>query len=382
MSRPKDIADCLPKDSWFKDYMAVWPLAEPPRSYILFAAMAMFGAALGRRVYFGQDFRKLWPMLNMLLIGQSGLGKSTSIEMAQPLLYTLPKIEQPQFIVGGATPEKLHADLLPNPHAVLFASELANFFNKQDYNAALIPYVTELLDYKPVEKRSKSGGLIRIEEPSVAVVGGSTVEWLQDQLPDTAVSGGFLARFLIIEEDTKARKVASPEDAISYKALKELQQKREEVFLRFAPLVLGSEGKIAFKDYGALDVYTIWYSSHSPINGHLAPFAARAPEFIKRLALILTCSANRTAISEEDIDAAIQLYSYCETKLQKVVVPMSQDGKMLGKVLEAIGNNPKTEAEILQAMRNFADAKKVQNWLNSLMQSQDIVYYDGKFKRK
>src|SRR5512146_2984872 len=126
--------------------MGAWPSAEPPKSYILFSALTMLGAALGRKVWFNQDVHTLFPPLNLLLIGPSGCGKSTSIMMARKhLIQLLPRAEQPQFIMGAPTPEKLHDDLKPAPHAVLFASELANFFTRQKYMEGMIPYVTELL---------------------------------------------------------------------------------------------------------------------------------------------------------------------------------------------------------------------------------------------
>ena len=49
----------LPPDSWFRKWMEVWPLSEPPKSYILCAAMSMLSATLGRSIWFEDDERKL-----------------------------------------------------------------------------------------------------------------------------------------------------------------------------------------------------------------------------------------------------------------------------------------------------------------------------------
>jgi hypothetical protein len=374
---------CIPKDSWFREYMGCWPLSESPKSYILLSAMSMMGACLGRKVWLWQDYRAIWPMLNLLLIGPSGIGKSTSIDMARGLLDNIPLVERPQFI-GSTTPEKLHEDLLVNPHAILFASELANFFNRQEYNANLVPYVTELLDYRAVERRTKGGmGIVRVDEPSVTVIGGSTVEWLQEQLPDSAVSGGFLARFLICQEDCKSQKVADPDSALSEGERRKLDEKRFRVFGDFARLVGGVTGRLSFEGYGALDAYTVWYSSHNPISGHLAPFAARAPEFVKRFAGLFAVSRGSNSISELDVEGALALYRYCEKKLQGVVVPMSPKGKLLEQVLTAIGDQPRTFEEISQAMRNFITAQECQTFLTSLSLSKDLtINDDGKFIRK
>jgi len=164
----------VPRESLFRKWVEAYPLAEPPNAYLLFSTMAMLGAALGRRVYFDQDAHTLYPMVNLLLIGPSGIGKSTSIlKVGKPLLDALPIELKPQFVSGKATPEKLHDDLVIDPHAMVFASELANFFSRAKYMEDMIPYVTQLLDYEPtVERRTRSSDLLVVKNPAVSVVGG------------------------------------------------------------------------------------------------------------------------------------------------------------------------------------------------------------------
>lgn len=380
---PNKIVDVLPENSWLRDWVKCWPLAESPKSFILLGAMAVFGATLGRRVWFDQDVHTLYPMLNLLLIGPSGTGKSTAIKMAQKyLMEAVPKIEQPLFI-NGSTPEKLHDDLRANPHAILFASELANFFGRQKYMEGMIPYVTELLDYPDrYQRRTRSGGVIEIIEPTVTVIGGSTVEWLQGQLPDSATSGGFLARFFILEERNKGRKTALQKHELTKGQHAKLITQRENVADRFVESVAFHKGEVGFRDYGAVDAYTYWYANHKPANGHLAPFAARAGEFVLRMAMLIALSCKRNEIAEEDVKAAIQLYEYAAAKLQEVVVPYTPQGKLLSQVLDAIGDEPMQEVDILRAMRNFVGAYDVQKLLASLTASQDIRRRpDGRYER-
>lgn len=362
--------------------MGIWPTAEPPKSYLLFAAMSMFGAVLGRKVWYSQDFRHLWPMLNMLLIGPSGIGKSTSIELASRLLQHVPSDERPQFIIGGATPEKLHEDLVPNPHAILFASELANFFNRQKYMEGMIPYVTELLDYRPVEKRTKGSNILRINEPSVTVIGGSTVDWLQGQLPDSASSGGFLARFFIVKEDYRSQRVANPDLALSRTNRLDLENRRAQVFDEFYKLVHMAEGPVKFLDYGVADKWEHFYNNHQPPTGHLAPFAARAAEFILRLSMLLALSCHRDFITEEDMGSAIQLYGYTESRLAEVIVPFTVAGKLQAQVLQAVGPQGASIMEIRKAVQNSIPAQEVEKYLQSLVMTNDLRRDpEGKFIR-
>lgn len=382
MINPQELVDSLPADSWIRTYLDAFPTAEMPTSYIMFAALGMIGSCLGRRCYYLDDFRQLLPMLNLLFIGPSGIGKSSSMTLARMfLLEKLPAEYRPQFIGGASTKEKLHEDLLLCPHAVLYASELAAFFNKAKYMEPLIPYITELLDYGPVEVRTKSGKLQRIPEPSVTVVGGSTKDWLSTALPDTAIGGGFLPRFLIITEDQRRQRVADARMAVSTGRWKELVEIREGLWQDFLHIVTLAEGRIGWADFQTADTYSSWYVSHQPTTGYLAPFEARAAEMVKRLSMLVALSCKRDAITEADLKAAICMYRYTEQKLQEVIVPTSQVGKLITSVLQCIPLQGATIQELKRAMRNQCTAQDVSRFIESLLQSGDVELREGRLWR-
>lgn len=380
MISPKQLINSLPEDSWFREWDRAWSSVEMPTSFMLFTAMSIMGACLGRTVWYQDDFRPLLPMLNILLIGPSGIGKSSSMLLSRmALLEKIPVDYRPQFFGGATTKEKLHEDLLPMPLAILYASELGAFFNKAKYMEPLIPYVTELLDYGPIELRTKSGNLQRIPEPSVTVMGGSTKDWLQTALPDTAVGGGFLPRFLIIKEDCRRQRVANPSMNTSLTLQRETARIRENVWEGFLSAVLNHRGSISFADYSTADVYANWYNHHNPGSGLLSPFSARAPEFVKRLSMLIAISCKRNAIIEEDLSAGITLYSYTEQKLQEVVVPTNQIGKVLTSVLDCVPPQGASPQQIKRWMRTQATAQDVTKFLESLTQSGEIELREGRY---
>ena len=364
--------------------MKLFPVSEPPLSYILFSGMSMMGAALGRSVYLNLDIHTIYPMLNLLLIGPSGIGKSTAIDaIGMRLLESLPRAEQPQIIRDSTTREKLHADLVIEPHAIVVASELAVFFTKEKYKEGMVPYVTRLLDYRPsIDTGTRKDGSQTVYEPSVTVIGGSTVDWLQDQLPDSAAKGGFLARFFIVKEDHKYQRVADPGSMLSTSQWAELASRRTEAYTEFRRLVVGSSGPIAYKDFDAKDAYGLWYNTQMPETGYLAPFSARAGEFVLRFAMLLAISRRHSWLEGDDIRAAIKLYDYAASKLQEVVVPFTPAGKLIAQVLQVIGSQPMTDVQIKRAMRNSSTAQDVDRILASLLQSRDIIRdSEGKFRR-
>ena len=376
---PEKLTSSIPDDSWLKLWLQSWPTVEMPWSYLLFGALSVLGAAVGRKCWFLDDYRKLWPMLNLLLIGPSGIGKSSAIELNQSLLVQLDPKDRPQFIIGSASPEKLHEDLVVQPHAIVYASELANFFNRQRYMEGMIPYVTELLDCRPIERRTKSGNIQHIAAPETTIIGGSTPEWLQEALPDNAIGGGFLPRFMIVKEDARRQRVPDARGALSKDGWKKALAIRDEAYAEFKHVIAAASGPVEFADFGVRDVYSSWYLSHTAPNNHLAPFAARAPEMTKRMAMLVALSCMRDHITEADLKAAIAMYGYAESKLAEVVIPKSIVGKMLALVQASIPPFGATSQEIYSAMKNFMTTLEVDRYLLSLVQSRDIELRDGKF---
>lgn len=382
-----ELVECLPKDSWFQKWMECWPLAESPRSYILFSGMAMLGAAIGRRSYFDLDVHRVFPLMNLLLIGPSGIGKSTALRdiALKSLIQNLPEADRPQVSIGKSTKEAMHEDLMANPHTIILASELSNLFSKEKYNEGMIPYITDLLDLEPVRIRTKGGGPLKsqntIDEPECCILGGSTKAWLQDMLPNNAGEGGFLPRFFIVKEDYKYQRIADPRRHMSDRQRAELGKARERVFYEFSRLVGETEGLLDFFDYDASDEYSLWYQTFRPESGALAPFAARAGAHVLRIALLSAISCRRGFIIQEDVRAGIQLYEYASRKLQEVVIPMSSQGRLLNKVLECVGAEQLTIIQIRRAMRNYCGASDVDKMLRDLLSSGELVTQEGKYRR-
>lgn len=324
-----------------------------------------------------QDYRELYPMLNILFLGPSGIGKTTALELAFKYLVR-PLTDGPAIIEGKPSPQKLHWDLRAAPHTILYAEELAAFITKEKFMEGMVAYLTKLFNYLPqVEERTKKDDLIVVDKPEVCLLGGSTVKWLQEQLPNNAMAGGFLPRFLIVHEEHAYQRLALPHLALGRGQLARLERDRDKVSQEFAAIVGEYEGVVNFADYSVADVFTLWHSTHQPESGHLQPFAQRAGEYILRLSMLVALSCHRNRIVEEDVHAAIKLYTYCERTLKDVVVPYSLKGNLLQLVLDAIGHRPMPQTAIRHAMRHYETAQEVDKLIESLIMSGDLKRTDN-----
>jgi hypothetical protein len=313
-------------------------------------------------------------MLNLVLVSGSGKGKSSAIDRFQNLIEGFPKGKRIP-ISEQATPESFHDVLMVKSQTILKASEMARAFPKTDYMKGMIPYVTELLDYKDsISRSTRKDGELVVRRPSVTVIAGTTINWLQTALPDEALTGGFLARFLIVHEKWKDRKVAFPGE-VSKEKRETVSAYREKLALEFAQLVRDTPtGEVDWDNYSARDIYSVWYHKNEAETGYLEPIAARAAEFVLRLAILIVASCGRTTITVADINCAIGLYAYATKQLMEVLVPFTSDGKYQGMVLEVLGDKPMAQEEIYRAMQNTLISQKTQTIIQSLVLS-------GKLKR-
>jgi energy-coupling factor transporter ATP-binding protein EcfA2 len=383
MKKILQVENILAPDSWPARWLKCWPTAEPPKSFILFSGLCAVGAAIGRKCWMDLEPHTLYPMLNVLLIGPSGTGKSTSANMGLKLLRSW----EPNFqvIAGASTKPKLHFDLAADSHALIFASELASSITKSKTQEDLVPYLTELLDYYPdrPEYRTKGGDISRVVNSQVTILGCSTVEWLQDQLPGASIAGGFLPRFLLVYEEHKSQRIALPGMHLSESQRQRVADLQAQVFDEYRHIVEAASGEITFKDWHTCDFFSDWYASLKPETQHLAPFAERAREFVLRIAMLLAICDHRTQVEQQDLEIAMDLQSWAMRRLQHVAVPRSPNGKILQQCLEAIPiGESVSDIHIKRVMSSHATADETQKLISSLIQTRDIERTpDGKYRR-
>jgi hypothetical protein len=171
-----------------------------------------------------------------------------------------------------------------------------------------------------------------------------------------------------------------PKHSMSRTKWQELMEYREGVFRRFLLLAL-AQGEMDFDGFEASDVYVEWYNNLKPVAGHLAPFAARGGEFVKRLAMLVALTCGRLRLQPQDVRAGIAIWEYCNAKLNEVVVPLTGTGKLLAQILKIVGNQECTPQFICRQMRNYESTQGVMKLIQSHVLSGELAEVDGKLKR-
>jgi|SRR5215813_7229547 len=300
----------------YRDYTA---RMEAPTRFHTHVLFAIFGHALGRRVFVQQQGEVFtYPgQIMTLLVGPTGMKKTSAMAVGTSLLEDARRrlIDQTRINVMSErlSTEAMIEDLVPmdgddtrlaedevDCSGLLLAPEMSSTFGNQGYMEEMTPVLTRLADassgaYDPVTRRIqpyywrkfyKKDGVRRFRNPTVALIGATTPTSLRDDLPAHVRTTGFLARLLTVFE----RRSDRPADPL----LQEVDQARQVLRTR---LVQGLARAANLEGEARLTKDAVaWMSSWYPkvrlraeheSNQLVAGFLNRAQGHVLRLGTIL-----------------------------------------------------------------------------------------------
>lgn len=198
--------------AWLGSYLRLTEANEGPGHFHALSALACIGAALGTSVWLDMGFYRIYPPMAVLLTGPSGIRKSVVLAAASNLLT--PFVDRGLIAVfrDRFTIEGIISNVTSGSRVLLMASELAATFGKARYLEDSIPLITRMLDQEGIDYTTKTAGRFSIKDVAFGLLGASTMDWLLNEIPNSAATGGFLGRFLIPYARTTTRYVYRAED--------------------------------------------------------------------------------------------------------------------------------------------------------------------------
>jgi hypothetical protein len=184
--------------------------------------------------------------------------------------------------------------------------------------AGMVERLTELYDCPPTYSRELKGRSFTVKEPVLSILAASTVEWLQREMGEDDVRGGFFSRFLFVPEGLKGPTVAIPAEP---------DPRAETELVRGLSRLLRLQGRA---DVSALRVpYERWYAKlvlklYEQEDGDtMSAFAGRLSVTSLKLALLYHVAESETlAVSPEALERALALTGW----LQEAAGWLLQDG--------------------------------------------------------
>jgi hypothetical protein len=305
----------------FLDYAAV---DEAPYDFHVMAAYAALGAAAGRRFWFQDGKRAIYPNPYILLVGDAGCGKSEAMSNCKEILNELGSIQQAYSaesvegllrVIGGQPKAKppIHSKckvkrLGPGGKEVevhemtILANEFINFIHIKPEN--WISTLNDIYEGGDYGYRTKNAGEDWLTNPYITLFGAIPTDVQKKLQGLDIINTGFARRCLLVYGDRQhdkpvAERLYTDKEKAAYAAalqrLKEIQCQGGE--LTFTP--------------DARTFYIDWYEDHSiNINERSTPatrgYCRVKSSHVKKLA-ILNSLARRDdlLITEEELLLAL-----------------------------------------------------------------------------
>lgn len=289
--------------AFIRDYLEFTADSEPCEAFRLWSCIAILSAACESRLILRYGIKQFLLNKYVILAGSSGSRKSEAIGQA---LRVYTKVEglavSPDAVTErsikdciqydkderGNLVERIKSCQLSDQeepfeyHSILLqAPELKDFIGKSQ--EGIIPFLTRIYDSDfSDEWHYQTGhmGSVRLKRPSIAILGGTTVEWLSESLPASAIGGGFTARCHFILGKL-ARKVPFPQSSDAY-------VRQEQKMISHLRAIAQRSGYINWSPQAA-DWFTEWYQNFEPpldCDPVMVPWYARYQVHLMKVAAI------------------------------------------------------------------------------------------------
>lgn len=200
--------------NWLDTLASITAESETPKSFIRWAGLASIAAVAKNNVYLDKFYYKLYPNIYVMLVAKSGLRKSFAVYLAKELVRPIDNTRvisgrnSIQAIIKELSTTTTRSDGKPpiiDATALIASGEFANLLIEDPQSLTIL---TDLYDghYNPEWKSTLKGtGVEKLKNISLTLLGASNQTHLKERISAADITGGFIARTLIVLESKKAR---------------------------------------------------------------------------------------------------------------------------------------------------------------------------------
>lgn len=374
--------------NWLQTYVEYTAFSEAPTEMHLWTGIWTIAGALRRRVWIDQGYFQWTPNVYIVLVAPPGIvSKSTTLSNGSKLLKQLDGVRfGPDAVtwqaltqaLAEANESVLMPDMAYHPMSCLSiaSSEFGTLFNPQDRE--MVDVLVSLWDGQVGvwEKRTKTQGSDRIENPWINMAACTTPGWIAGNFPEYLIGGGFTSRCLFIYAEQKRHLVAYPAEILPPEF-----KKFEPDLVHDLECIGMLRGEYKLSD--AAKAFGIaWYEDHYKNriqhldNPRFGGYLARKQTHAHKVAMILQASQGNSMIIERDtLEMAVSLVSALELNMPKVfdLIGVSGAAKFSNEMLQIMQTYKKIEkTRLFQLCFRTMGLQEFEFALNACVQSEQL----------
>lgn len=375
-----DLDELIPPSGYFRHYVDYTRNSESPLSYHFFSSLVGVASIINRRVFLRWGLFNYYPATGVILVGPSGLRKTSASDVIVNILQDLQLID---VYAEKITPEAL-IDALKGENAtgLIYAPEMAVFINRKKYNEGLIELITRWMDCPDIWK---SNTIMRgkgvLHNIGISSIMCSTPDWLMDNLPEGTFGGGFIARYVLNVQEVSPRIITKPEPADP--------SERERIKLELAYMhTFKGEMSLSAATWTA---HETWYIAHKNSSAHpehelLGTYFQRKQGHVLRMAMCLHLATHYDTDSPYEVcvdchNRAVGILDWNEQFLPNLFQQLfkTSSGVDQGEVLKVIrsAGGAISHTQLLRKLQHKFDSGRIKNITGSLKEAGQLREENG-----
>jgi hypothetical protein len=366
----KELWDLLPTHGFLARYADYTSHSEAPLAYHIFSALVGVGATVNRRVWFDMGYYRVFPNLGVIILGPSGIKKTSATNIVVSMLTEL---ELTKIYSEKLTPEQLVEAMKDMAQGLIYAPEMAVFLGRQRYMEGIVPLITRFMDCPDVWASETVGrGKTHLRDVAISSLMCSTLDWFISNTSEDVVSGGFIARNILVAQESSPRLEPIP--------------KPGNTFIRSALVadlarVHTYQGEMTMS-VACKDRYEDWYRYHKRTTETaehelLVTYYQRKPDHVKRVAMCMhlaDCETLEMCIS--CYDHALALMDWIEQFIPPMLRKMfkTTSGNEQDDVLNAIrsAGGVIDHSKLVRRLQYKFNSQQLKNIITSLKEAEQI----------
>lgn len=375
-----------------REYLTLYEESESPRTFLMWSLIAAAAGLVGKNAHLQLGELRVFPNLYVILIGPSGVRKSSAISMMTKLLESttiyfgptdtggqrhglmsaLVGLKRSVFegrkrITGDFAMSRAMMHPRDSSDMFLAISELGRLFGQGSED--MMNFFNDLYDGESIDYQTKIGET-RVSSPRVTILGGTTPSNLATVLTSNSAEHGITARMLFVYADRKYKSVPIPPDQ-----LPEWHEARDSFLARLRWIDQNRRNFVLLDSARAKynDLYSYIPEVDDP---RLLAYKERRGNTLIKVAITLAALRMATGIEDTDVGLAHYLLTDIELNMHKAFEYFGRNKKHAGRMLMVNylkAHQKAQQHELIAAAASELTPKEALDALEAMVVSGEVV---------